>query len=69
MIDNRDEMKAAECDRRCARSRKKRQESVSQRSSSEEQRNQQLKKVVMITQGEGAEFQHAAFYYNRFKEC
>ena len=70
MIDNRGEEKAAESDKRCVRSRKKRQESVSQSSSSsEEQCNQPLKMVVTIAQGGGVEFQHAVFYYKRFKEC
>ena len=49
-------MKTAECDKKCVRSRKKRQESVSQSSSREEHRNQQLKMVLTIAQGEGAEF-------------
>ena len=34
----------------------RRQESISQNSNSEEQCNKQLEMVVMVTQGEGAEF-------------
>ena len=51
-------MKAAQRDKKCVRSRKKRQESVRVVVLLEEQRNQQLKMVLTIAQGEGAEFQH-----------
>ena len=57
-------MKAAQRDKKCVRSRKRQSSSTS----SEEQRNQQLKMVLTIAQGEGAEFQHAMFYHNGFKE-
>ena len=60
--------KAAKFDKMCVWSRKKRQYSVSQSSYSEKQCNQQQKMVVMIAQGEGAEFQHAVFSLYGVKE-
>ena len=52
----------------CAVKEEEAGECQSSSTSSEEQRNQQLKMVLTIAQGEGAEFQHATFYYNGFKE-